>query len=186
MVALRAYKAAKVYADKGDIKNAIAMYELAIEDDPVNSALHDRFSWLLLNRTEQYDYAEKISKKAIELDKNNCDAIVGLALVYYRVGNILEGDNCINQAELKGRTYSFCNLRKAIARYHKEKTETEINDKISLLEDAQGKLENAEKRNKNNGGYDAKNLSDIIKYQDLTRAKLSILRAKRTRMSNSM
>jgi tetratricopeptide (TPR) repeat protein len=161
------------------------MYELAIEDDPVNSALHDRFSWLLLNKTEFYEYAEKISKKAIELDNNNCDAIVGIALVYYRLGNIPEGDNYIDQAGLKGRTDSFCNLRKAIARYHKEQSEIDINEKILLLEDALEKLEHAEKRNKNNGGYDAKNRSDITKYQDLSRAKLSTLRAKRTRMINT-
>lgn len=179
-------KAAKVFADKGDIKNAIEMYELAIEDDPVNSALHDRFSWLLLNRTERYEYAEKISKKAIELDKNNCDAIVGLALVYYRVGNIEEGDNYIEQARLKGRTYSFCYLRKAIARYHKEKNETDLNNKILLLEEASEKLGLAEKINIPNGGYDAKNLKEIHRYQNLTRAKLSILRAKRTKMGSSI
>lgn len=179
-------KAAKVYADKGDIKNAIDMYELAIEDDPVNSALHDRFSWLLLNRTEQYEYAEKISKKAIELDENNCDAIVGLALAYYRIGNISEGDNYIDQARAKGRTYSFSYLRKAIARYHKEKNEADINSKILLLEDAFEKLEKAERINSQNGGYDAKNLKEINRYKELTMSKLSVLRVRRTKIGNSI
>ncbi|KNC91278.1 hypothetical protein GM30_23420 [Trabulsiella odontotermitis] len=174
-------KAAKVYVDKGDIDNAINMYKLAVEDDPVNSALHDRFSWFLLNKTTDYSYAKKISEKAVELDKRNCDAIVGLALVHYRLGNIQDGDKYIDQAQDAGRSLSFCMLRKAIARYYQAKDEEMIDRKIELLETALDLLEQADRKNTNYRGYDAKNKSDIQRYQGLTRNRLSALRATRTR-----
>ena len=177
-------RAAKVHADKGEIESAIEMYELAIEDDPVNSSLHDRFSWLLLNKANRFKYAKKMSEKAVELDDNNCDAIVGLALSCYRLGDIEEGDKYIDYAEEKGRSSSFCLLRKAIARYHNARELSHIDDKIKCLEETFVILELAEKRNRGNGGYDAKNSRDIKRYKELTRTKLSVLRGKRTRESN--
>jgi tetratricopeptide (TPR) repeat protein len=176
-------RSAKVYADKGDVENAVEMYELAIEDDPVNSSLHDRFSWLLLNKANEFEYAKKMSVKAFELDPNNCDAIVGLALACYRLQDISEGDKYIDEAEKKGRSQSFCLLRKAIARYHKARDVEDIDSQIDCLEDTSQILELAAKRNLGNGGYDAKNSKDIQRYQDLTRKKLTIARAKSTKNS---
>lgn len=175
-------KAAKVYVDNGDISNAFDMYKLAIEDDPVNSSLHDRFSWFLLNKTTNYTYAKELSEKAVELDKNNCDAIVGLALVHYRLGNIADGDKYIDQAQNAGRSLSFCILRKAIARYYQARDEESIDRKIEFLETALHLLEQADKKNTNDRGYDAKNKRDIQRYQGLTRSRLSIQRAKRTKI----
>lgn len=177
-------KAAKVYADKGDISNAIEMYELAIEDDPINSSLHDRYSWLLLNKTTNFEYARIISEKAVTLDENNCDAIVGLALVYYRLGNISEGDKYIDRAGQVGRSFSFCQLRKAIARYYQSKNEGVVDKEIGLLESSLELLEQAEKNNSRSNGYDAKNQRDIQRYLDLTRRRLTTTRAKRTRMAS--
>jgi tetratricopeptide (TPR) repeat protein/GTPase SAR1 family protein len=177
-------KAAKVYVDKGDIGHAIEMYELAIEDDPINSALHDRFSWLLLNRTQNFEYAKKISKKAVELDNNNCDAVVGLALVYYRLGDLIKGDEYIDKTHDLGRSYSFCYLRKSIARYHKARNVSDLDEAIKMLEDAQELLISAEKSNKKSCGYDIKNANEILKYQDLTKSQLTILRSRRTKISH--
>lgn len=177
-------RSAKVYADNGDVENAIEMYELAIEDDPVNSSLHDRFSWLLLNKANKFEYAKKMSEKAFELDPNNCDAIVGLALACYRLQDIEEGDKYIDKAGKKGRSQSFCLLRKAIFRYHKARDIEDIDSQIDWLEEASRILEQAAKRNLGNGGYDAKNSKDIQRYQDLTRQKLTIARTKRTRNSS--
>ena len=176
-------RSAKVYADKGDVKNAVEMYELAIEDDPVNSSLHDRFSWLLLNKANDFEYAKKMSEKAVELDPNNCDAIVGLALACYRLQDIKEGDKYIDKAGNIGRSESFCLLRKAIARYHKARDITDIDSQIACLEEVSRILANAAKRNHVNGGYDAKNNKEIQRYQGLTSKKLVISRAKRTRNS---
>lgn len=176
-------RAAKVYADKGEVESSIEMYELAIEDDPVNSSLHDRFSWLLLNKANKFEYAKKMSEKAVELDPNNCDAIVGLALACYRLEEIDEGDKYIDQAEKKGRSQSFCLLRKAIARYHKARDITDINSQIDCLEEASRILDLAARRNQGDGGYDAKNSKDIQRYRDLTMKRLTIFRTRRTKDS---
>ncbi|MEE2577498.1 hypothetical protein, partial [Pseudomonas aeruginosa] len=88
----------------------IGMYELAIEDDPLNSALHDRFSWFLLNKGRDPGRAKTLSVRAVELDQNNCDALVGLALANYRLGDIPNGDSNTDKAGRKGRPPSFCFL----------------------------------------------------------------------------
>jgi tetratricopeptide (TPR) repeat protein len=175
-------KAAKVYVDKGDVSNAISMYKLAIEDDPVNSSLHDRFSWFLLNKTKDYEFAKELSQKAVELDKNNCDAIVGLALVHYRLGNIPAGDKYIDQAQESGRPLSFCMLRKAIARYYQASEEESVDRKIQILETTVELLDQAERRITNSRGYDAKNKKDIQRYKERAKDRLRTLRAQRTRM----
>ncbi|EGR0442909.1 tetratricopeptide repeat protein [Vibrio cholerae] len=175
-------KSAKVYADRGDIVNAISMYELAIEDDPVNSSLHDRFSWFLLNKANKFEYAKKMSERAVSLDENNCDAIVGLALSYYRLGDIKNGDKQIDEAEKKGRSPSFSLLRKSIARYHKSRDIGNIDGRITILEEALAFLEKAERLNRGNNGYNAKNGKDIQKYKEMTRKQLMIYRGKRTKL----
>lgn len=177
-------KAAKVYVDKGDIPNAIDMYELAIQDDPLNSSLHDRFAWLLFNKTQNFEYAKKISEIAVTLDPNNCDALVDLALINYRLEDMSSGDKYIDMAQKQGRPYSFCLLRKSIARFHKAKNENDLPKSISMFEDALEKLTIAERKNGKVGGYHAKNLRGIKKYQDLTRAKLTTFRTKLTKSRN--
>ncbi|PKQ78987.1 hypothetical protein CJF47_05615 [Aeromonas sobria] len=177
-------KAAKVYADKGDVDNAISMYELALEDDPLNSALHDRFSWYLLNKTNKYERAKEISEKAITLDEGNCDAIVVLAIIHYRLGDINSGDECIDKAKEKGRSFSFCQLRKAIARYHKARDETNIDNKINILETAKLMLEKAEKYLLMKGGYDAKNKTDIDTYLEKCQRALISAKSYKTKSSN--
>ena len=168
-------KAAKVHADKNQIKESIEMYQLAIEDDPTNSALHDRFSWLLLNKTSEFEWAKDVSKKAVKLDRTNCDATVGLALAYYRLNKISEGDSYINIAERLGRTKSFCLLRKAIARFHYSKS-LKVSEKTNILEQAKSMLSLAEKSNDNIGGYQLKTVKDIRRYQELTLKELNKLK----------
>ena len=177
-------KSAKIHVEKGDISGAIELYKLAIEDDPLNSALHDRFAWLLFNKTQDLEYAERMALKAIELDPHNCDALVDAALIYYRLRQLSKGDEYIDKARQEGRPFSFCLLRKAIARYHYAKNETNLNRSIAMLEYAQELLKTAENKNDKNHGYGAKNLQNIKKYQDLVRAKLTPLKAKRTMMLN--
>lgn len=178
-------KAAKVATDKGDIPGALEMYELAIADDPLNSALHDRFSWVVLNKTSDATYARELSQTAVDLDENNCDAWVGLALANYRLGNLELGDDSIDRAGKKGRTRSFCLLRKAIARFHQTRDESEITQQIELLEAAEEFLIQAQKLNTNQGGYSIKYQRDIQRYYALTKAKLAVVRGKRTKLANS-
>lgn len=178
-------KAAKVFANNNDIHSAIEMYELAIEDDPINSSLHDRFAWLLFNKTEKFEYAKRMAEKAVELDPNNCDALVDLALIHYRLEDLYSGDKYIELARKHGRPYSFCLLRKSIARYHQSKNVLDVNNAISLLEKAEKQLLIAERQNEKSDSYHAKNLKEIKKYQGLTRSKLIALRTKRTKMLNA-
>ena len=178
-------KAAKIYVDKGEIQNAIEMYELAIEDDPSNSALHDRFAWLLFNKKQDYDYAEEMAKKALQLNSKNCDALVNIALIYYRKGKISLGDSYIDKAKENGRSLSFCLLRKAIARYHQVKNNmpemsdiSDISDSINNLEEAQYMLESALKIKDTNDRYYSKNKQHIDKYIYLTKLGLKSLKIK--------
>lgn len=175
-------KAAKIFVDKNEIANAIEMYEIAIEEDPLNSALHDRFAWLLFNKTDNYEYAKRMAKRAIEIDPANCDAIVNLSLIYYRLENLPQGDKYIDLAKRHGRPSSFCLLRKSIARYHQSKNEEDINKAILMLENAKENLDIAERQIKISDNYHVKNKNDIRKYKSLTIAKLRAFRTKRTKM----
>lgn len=179
-------KAAKVQADRGNITEAIEMYQFAIEDDPLNSALHDRFSWLVLNKGRDPLRAKILSERAVELDQNNCDALVGLALANYRLGDITNGDINIDKAGQKGRTPSFCSLRKAIARYHKTFEVNDLNAQIELLENADHLLTQAQKLASKNDAYNTKTQREISKYQSLTKTKLSVMRGKRTKAANAV
>ncbi len=177
-------KAAKVYADKGDVKSAEEMYKLAIDDDPLNSALHDRFSYFLLHKLNNPEYAKEISAKAVKLDANNCDANVGYALVCYKLGDIESGDTYIDKANKIGRPASFCNLRKAIARFYKSSSLPKIEEQILLLLEAEKFIKDAKQYNLTKNGYDAKNQDDILKYERKIAHSLSMLRAKVTRGRN--
>src|SRR5690606_2808336 len=42
-------KAAKIATAQGDLKSAEENFMLALEEEPINAALHDRFAWFLLN-----------------------------------------------------------------------------------------------------------------------------------------
>jgi hypothetical protein len=115
------------------------------------------------------------------LDPSSCDATVGLALVYYRMDDIPNGDMYIDKAKVLGRSESFCLLRKAIARYHSTKMSNEFDENISILEDVLEKLSSAERINTRAGGYDAKTLKDTRRYIDLTKSKLTLFRTRKTK-----
>ncbi|WP_163921352.1 ATP-binding protein [Photobacterium sp. Alg240-V54] len=171
-------KAAKVEVDKNNINEAIVLFELALEEDSLNAALHDRYAWILFNKTNEYEKARTLSEKAVSLNPDNCDAIVNYAIINYRLNKLELGDKYIELSEKLGRPKSFVLLRKAIARQHKARLET--NPKVSL--EWYGKsmelLNLAEKFHENISGYDAKNLRDIKKYQDDVRKKVYRLEKK--------
>ncbi|MEW6990471.1 hypothetical protein AADZ91_07245 [Colwelliaceae bacterium 6441] len=179
-------KAAKVLAGKSDIDGAIEMYELAIEDDPLNSALFDRFAWLLFNKTTNYLYAKKMGEKSIELDPLNCDALVDLALINYRLEDLIEGDKYIERAKEIGRPESFCLLRKAIARYYQADKLHRHNDSIIMLANAFEMLKRAEKTNVKSDGYSAKNLENILKFKGLVSNKLNKFNAKKAKHDGAL
>ncbi|WP_158007040.1 tetratricopeptide repeat protein, partial [Vibrio tasmaniensis] len=166
-------KAAKVEVDKERYDEAIELYKLAVIDDPCNSALHDRFAWLYLNKKSDPNNALVHAKKAVELNAHNVDALVLVALSYYYSDDLANGDVYIDLAEKEGRTKSFCLLRKAIARYHYAGNHTAS---IAILDDALSKLKLAERVSGNKTGYDAKNLKEIRKYHQLVLRRLFLQR----------
>ena len=111
-------KAAKIAAQQGDLVAAEDNFKLALEDEPMNAALHDRFAWFLLHRCHRSDDARKLAERAIELDPRSADASLTLALCWYRLGELKKGDEEMELAHRKGKPQSLCELRRAIARYY--------------------------------------------------------------------
>ena len=111
-------KAAKIEFQKKNYLEAKVNYELAIEEDPTNQYLFDRFALFLMQSLKDYHYALEISKKSLELDNQNADALVTYGLINYRLGDITVGDSYIDKSNKMGRSSAFCNIQKGIARYH--------------------------------------------------------------------
>lgn len=174
-------KAAKNYATQGDIDAAIDMYELAIEEDPINAALHDRFAWLLLNRTNDWERARDVALEAVRLDEDNCDAQVSLALIYYRLHDIDSGDKHIDKARKLGRTMAFCQLRKGIARFHQAKKVSDLPKAIRKLESSLDYLTKANKNNNRLDKFHHKNTAETNKYIGLVKADLKRKRTEFTK-----
>lgn len=160
-------KVAKVAVDNNDFPKALEYYKLAVEDDPFNSALHDRFSWFLSNKINDLPLALEMALRAVELNETNCDALVNIALIYYRQANITSGDEYIDKAESRGRAKSFCCLRKAIARYHFTFNEMNIEEKKLTLDDSDRFLKLAERFFTPEIPYAAKTKKSIDKFKQL-------------------
>ncbi|NAZ70926.1 NB-ARC domain-containing protein [Vibrio toranzoniae] len=174
-------KAAKNYATQGDVEAAIEMYELAIEEDPINAALHDRFAWLLLNRTNEWERARDVAQEAVRLDEDNCDAQVSLALICYRLHDINSGDKHIDKARKLGRTMAFCQLRKGIARFHKAKEVSDLSKSIRILVSSLDFLVKANKNNNRLDKFHNKNTAETNKYIGLVKADLKRKRTEFTK-----
>lgn len=160
-------KVAKVAVDNHDYAKALEYYKFAIEDDPFNSALHDRFSWFLSNKMNDLPEALKYALKAIELNNENCDALVNVALIHYRQNNIPEGDKYIDKAESLGRAKSFCLLRKAIARYHLISKDISKDEKNLILNEVERLLKLADKNFSPEIPYAMKTKKTIDKFKEL-------------------
>lgn len=160
-------KVAKVAVNNNDFPKAIEYYDLAIEDDPFNSALHDRYSWFLANKINDLPRALQLALKAVELNNKNCDALVNVALIYYRQDNTTKGDQYIDIAESLGRAKSFCNLRKAIARYHYTFKEINKSEKLQFLDVADKYLRVADRSFDPQIPYAAKTKRSIDKFKQL-------------------
>ena len=69
----------------GKDKEAIANLDLAIKNDPNNSALHFALG-TIYDKLGQYDNAENSYKKAIEIKADYFDAVYNLGALYYNKG----------------------------------------------------------------------------------------------------
>ncbi|CAJ94306.1 Hypothetical protein, contains NB-ARC domain [Cupriavidus necator H16] len=165
-------KAAKIASEKGKISEAKEFYELAIQDDPLNSALHDRFAWFLLNKAHKLELAFIASAKAVELNDKNADALLTHGIILYHKNDIENGDKFISKANREGKSESVCLLRMGIGRYHYSKSINNrdaaikiIEESIDLFDRSRHKLNSADK-------YYAKNSRDLQKYIALSQQLL--------------
>lgn len=159
-------KAARTHVRKKEYKDALEMYELAVEEEPLNSALLDRFGWFLYHKIatkESKVKAEKLWREAIRINDLNCDALVNLALSRYRVDDIEEGDRLLDSARMLSRTFSFCALNKAKARVHFWQRNKRHKDAESKLIEAAQFLEDARKKLNKSDPYFSKNRDEIDK-----------------------
>lgn len=161
-------KAAKIAATQGDLKAAEDNYKWALEDDPMNAALRDRFAWFLLHRGQRPDNARSVAEEAVKLDPKNQDAWFTLALCWYRLDNLTKGDESIDKALKNGKSAAICLLRMGIARYYSAKNAATTKDALSLLDDSDRLLQSAiNQADKPNSGFIVKNRAEVTKYQNL-------------------
>lgn len=160
-------KAAKIATELGDLSAAEENFKWAIEEEPMNAALHDRFAWFLLNRCQRPDDAREQAEKAVKLDAHNADASLTLALCLYRLGNLIGGDKQIEAARTKGKPDGLCQLRMAIARYHDVKKSPYAKDASTRLREGMFLIDQVVKSMDGHDSYWAKNMREARRYQQL-------------------
>ncbi len=160
-------KAAKIAAQQGDLGAAEENFGLALEDEPMNAALHDRFAWFLLNRCHRTDDARKLAERAIELDPRSADASLTLALCWYRLGELKKGDEEMERAHRKGKPQSLCELRRAIARYYVVKDAPYAREAQDRLREGKSLIGQAIKTLAPEDRFFSKNMQEARKYERL-------------------
>ncbi|WP_206378412.1 hypothetical protein [Vibrio cholerae] len=157
-------KAARTAVRKENYPEAQEFYEMAIAEDPMNSALKDRYAWFLYHKVASNIAkvkAEKLWRESIELNENNCDAIVNLAQCRYRCDDLEEGDQLLKKAGALSRSNSFCLLNKAKARFYYWQRNKELDGVEERLVEAKTLLDFAAKSLKRGDQYYAKTRSEI-------------------------
>lgn len=160
-------KAAKIAAAQGDIKSAEENFRLALEDEPMNAALHDRFAWFLLIRCQRPEGAIKLAQQAVELDSHNPDAFLTLGLCWYRLGELEKGDKAILAAGRKGKPKALCMLRMGIARYHLVKDAPQAREAVEQLKQAIAYVDQALRSMDPSDSFSEKNMREARKYEAL-------------------
>lgn len=160
-------KAAKIATAQGDLNVAEENFKLALEEEPMNAALHDRFAWFLLHRRQRPDEALALAEKAVKLDQHNADASLTLALCWYRLGDLAKGDNEIEAASRKGKPRALCLLRMGIARYYAVKKAPYGKGPQDLLKQGVFYVTQAIKTMDPDDNFTAKNMREARKYENL-------------------
>lgn len=162
-------KAAKIAMFKKDNVAASENFELALLEEPLNAALHERYASFLFRTLgkakEAYPYAER----ATELDKHSADGWLTFGLIKYKVGDLDGGDMAIDKSLKFGKTEQLCSLRKGIARYHVAKQEPYNGNTVKLLKEAEVLVAKSTKTGPSNDFYYHKNKREAEKYISLIR-----------------
>lgn len=160
-------KAAKIATAQGDLKAAEDNFRLALEEEPMNAALHDRFAWFLLNRRQRPEDAREFADLAVKLDPHNADASLTLSLCWYRLGELGKGDDEIKAARKKGKLQALCLLRMGIARYHAVKREPYGKEAPELLKQGALFVGQAIKSMDPKDSFISKNMREARRYERL-------------------
>jgi tetratricopeptide (TPR) repeat protein len=172
-------KAAKVSCDAGDFPKAKDNYDLALLDDPCNATLFDRYALFLLNKMRDIPAALECAKKSIELDAENGDSYLTLAMVYYRKNNLGLGDEAMEKALQYGKSRTHCTLSIGVARYHYAVRHITATNAKGMLEDALYMFKEAVRLNSKDDRFYEKNRTDISKYNELALGRLNRLKLAR-------
>lgn len=160
-------KAAKIMVEQGDLRAAEDNYKLALAEEPMNAALHDRFAWFLLNRCQRPENAREYAEKAVRLDTHNADASLTLALCWYRLNELAKGDIEIEAARAKGKPELLCLLRMGIARYHAVKKSPYSKEALVRLKEGMFFIDQVIKSMATDEGVIAKNVREARRYEQL-------------------
>lgn len=160
-------KAAKIATEQGYLTAAEENFQLAVAEEPMNAALHDRFAWFLLNRCQRPEDALGVAVKAVKLDSHNADASLTLALCWYRLGELTKGDDELVGARNKGKLEALCLLQMGIARYHAVRRSPYGKDASELLRQGATFISQAIKLMDPDDIFLTKNMREARKYEDL-------------------
>jgi tetratricopeptide (TPR) repeat protein len=163
-------KAAKIATFKKDHKGARELFELALQDEPLNAALRERYASFLFRTLRDTPGALPVAQAAIELDPKNADAHLTLGLILYKLGQLGAGDRSIARAEELGKTPALCMLRRAIARYHAVARQPYARSSGRLLREAEQFIELAMRAANTKDFYYEKNRRETEKYAAMVSA----------------
>ena len=77
------YSRALAYEQKGDLKHMVKDFEKMIKSDPYNSVALNAYGYSLSLHNKQLDYAEKLIRRAIDIDPGNAAILDSLAWILY-------------------------------------------------------------------------------------------------------
>lgn len=176
-------KAAKIATFKKDYKSAREFFELALQEEPLNAALRERFSSFLFRTIGNPKDAMPFAEEATRLDPMNADAWLTLGLIQYKLGELKLGDESIDRAEKLGKPTSLCLLRKAIARYHTANREPYAKSSRLYLREAEAAIEMSMRTASRKDYFYQKNQTEAQNY--LKMVKTLAIRLDRRKISST-
>lgn len=178
-------KAAKIAVMKRDYGSARDNFDLALLDEPLNPALHERYASFLLRNLGKAEAARPFGERAVALGPESADAWLTLGLIQYKLGRLEEGDMALDNANRLGKADALCYLRKAIARYHVAKREPYSKRAPKLLKEAEALVDFSLRSANPRDFYYKKNRLEATKYAALTRSLLTMINRREALAENA-
>ena len=149
------YTRALAYEKNGDIENMMKDFEMMIDADPYNSVALNAYGYSLSLHKKKLDYAERLIRRAIEVDPGNAAILDSLAWVLYLKGSY---EKAYNYSKL---AYSKDQDPEIVSHYYK------ILLKNGYADEAQKILQQSIKDNPNN-----ENLLNLLNHTNNESAQL--------------